>query len=109
MLRRKINKVFMSFPRKRESIRLLQPQGMDSRIRGNDNRIIRWMFAIFCVSSLTFALSGCNPYEFHIGGPHIIDAVVITSLGGVDQGDYMATLRDTAAVDLNYFGATQYH
>jgi hypothetical protein len=58
---------------------------------------------------LVLAMSSCNPYEFHMGGPHVVDCVVITSLNGVDQGGYEATLRDTAAVDLNYFGATQYN
>jgi hypothetical protein len=75
------------------------------------NGMINYIFHIsrFVISIvLVFAMSGCNPYEFHMGGPHIVDAVVITGLHGVDQGGYVATLRDTAAVDLNYYGATQY-
>jgi hypothetical protein len=64
---------------------------------------------IFHISSFIFLfMAGCNPYEFRMGGPHVVDCVVITSLHGVDQGGYAATLRDTAALDLNYFGATQY-
>jgi len=75
------------------------------------NRIIDYISRVsfFVISvALVLAESGCNPYEFHIGGPHVVDAVVLTSLGGVDQGPYEATLRDTAAIDLNYYGATQY-
>ncbi len=56
---------------------------------------------------LTFA--GCNPYQFVMGGPHIVTCYILTSLPGVDHSDYMATLQDTAALDLNYYGATQYY
>jgi len=66
------------------------------------------MIFIFHLSYFIFAFIGCNPYEFHMGGPHVVDCVVITGLHGVDQGGSVATLRDTAAVDLNYYGATQY-
>src|ERR1035441_4364201 len=118
-----INSVSMSFPRKRESRQVIcSNPGRDSRFRGNDNLCfgqsfrklgnlrMRKMIFIFHLSYFIFLfMAGCNPYEFHMGGPHVVDCVVITGLHGVDQGGYAATLRDTAAVDLNYFGATQYN
>jgi hypothetical protein len=56
-----------------------------------------------------FALAGCHPYEFIMGGPHVVSCEILTSLQGVDHNQDEATLRDTAAVDLSYYGATQYH
>ena len=57
-------------------------------------------------------VSGCdpynNPYQFKMGGPHIVSCEILTSLPGVDHNIDMATLRDTAAIDMNYYGATQY-
>ncbi len=55
------------------------------------------------------AQMGCHPYEFDMGGPHVVSCEILTSLQGVDHTLDGATLRDTAAVDLSYFGATQYH
>ncbi len=51
---------------------------------------------------------GCNPYQFVMGGPHLVSCYILTSLPGVDHDANVATLRDTAALDLNYYGATQY-
>jgi len=66
--------------------------------------------SIACVAAVLGAsLAGCNPYEFKMGGPHIVSCEILTSLGGVDHDETMATLRDTAAIDLNYYGATQYY
>ena len=58
---------------------------------------------------VALALVGCNPYQFIIGGPHIVTAYILTSLPGVDHNSFVATLRDTAALDLNYYGATRYY
>jgi hypothetical protein len=55
------------------------------------------------------ALAGCHLYEFSMGGPHIVSCEILTSLPGVDHSAEETTLRDTAAIDLSYFGATQYH
>ncbi len=63
-------------------------------------------FCILLAFILTFA--GCNPYQFVMGGPHIVTCYILTSLAGVNHDENLATLRDTAALDLNYFGATQY-
>src|ERR1035437_6298415 len=52
--------------------------------------------------------AGCNPYQFVMGGPHLVSCYILTSLAGVDHDENMATLRDTAALNLNYYGATQY-
>jgi hypothetical protein len=62
---------------------------------------------LFLVTIL--ALAGCHPYEFTMGGPHVVSCEILTSLPGVDHDLDGATLRDTAAIDLSYFGATQYH
>ena len=43
-----------------------------------------------------------------MGKPHLIRCQVLTGLKSVDQGSNVATLRDTGAIDMNYFGATQY-
>jgi hypothetical protein len=59
---------------------------------------------VFC----TILLCGCNPYQFTMGKPHIIECQVLTGLGSVGQGSKVATLRDTGAIDMNHFGATQY-
>jgi hypothetical protein len=65
---------------------------------------------IFIVGFLAIlALTGCHPYEFTMGGPHVVSCEILTSLPGVDHDLEEATLRDTAAIDLCYFGATQYH
>ncbi len=56
---------------------------------------------------MAFAV-GCHPYEFSMGGPHVVSCEILTSLPGVDHSIEMATLRDTAAIDLSYYGATQY-
>lgn len=61
------------------------------------------------ILAVGFVFAGCNPYQFVIGGPHIVTAYILTSLPGVDHNEYMATLRDTAALDLNYYGATEYY
>ncbi len=53
-------------------------------------------------------MAGCNPYEFRMGGPHVTTCEILTSLPGVDHTGMTATLVDTAAIDMNYFGATQY-
>ncbi|HEY3876050.1 MAG TPA: hypothetical protein VGM92_11275 [Candidatus Kapabacteria bacterium] len=63
----------------------------------------------FLLSAITlFAINGCNPYEFALGGPHTVSCEILTPLAGVDHGPDHATLRNGAAIDLNYFGATQY-
>ncbi len=58
---------------------------------------------------IILALAGCHPYEFALGGPHTVSCEILTALPGVDHNEEIATLRDTAAIDLNYYGATQYH
>jgi hypothetical protein len=55
------------------------------------------------------AMAGCHPYEFSMGGPHVVSCEILTTLKGVDHNQDGATLRDTAAIDLSYYGATQYH
>ncbi|HEX5316070.1 MAG TPA: hypothetical protein VFX22_05410, partial [Candidatus Kapabacteria bacterium] len=60
------------------------------------------LLALLCVGA------GCNPYQFVMGGPHLVSCYILTSLPGVDHDVNIATLRDTAAIDLNYYGATQY-
>ncbi len=53
-------------------------------------------------------VSGCDPYGYYMGEQHLIACRVITSLHSVEQGKFVSTLRDTGAVNLSYFGATQY-
>lgn len=52
--------------------------------------------------------SGCHPYSFWMGGPHAVSCEILTPLHSVDHAIDSATLHDTAAIDMNYFGATQY-
>jgi hypothetical protein len=66
----------------------------------------RWKVVLSALAILLFA--GCNPYEFDMGSTHIVRCKVLTSLPTVSQGHSATTLRDTGAIDLNYFGATQY-
>ena len=63
--------------------------------------LLAFLVAIMCY--------GCNPYQFIMGGPHVVSCEILTSLPGVEHNSYMATLTDTAALDLNYYGATQYY
>ena len=65
-------------------------------------------FMVVCAIVSLAGLSACAPYEFTMGGKHITKCSVITSLQGVDQGSRYATIRDTGAVNMNYYGATQY-
>ena len=65
---------------------------------------------LYFIGLLTLlAMAGCHPYEFSMGGPHVVSCEILTSLKGVDHDQDEATLRDTAAIDLSYYGATQYH
>ncbi len=68
------------------------------------NRIV--VFASGLVIALT--LAACNPYEFNMGRKHIMVCKVLTSLPSVEQGHNVATLHDTGAINMNYYGATQY-
>ena len=63
---------------------------------------------VFFIIAALVLFCGCNPYQFTMGGPHMVTCYILTSLPGVDHDEYMATLRDTATLDLNYYGATQY-
>jgi len=63
----------------------------------------------FIGSLALLATAGCHPYEFDMGGPHVVSCEILTSLPGVDHNMDQATLRDTAAIDMSYYGATQYH
>ncbi len=67
----------------------------------------RGLYFIGLFAMLAFA--GCHPYEFTLGGPDVVSCEILTSLKGVDHNQDVATLRDTAAIDLSYYGATQYH
>ena len=67
---------------------------------------LRWATVLALAALVT--LCGCNPYQFVMGGPHMVTCYILTSLPGVDHNEYMATLHDTASLDLNYYGATQY-
>ena len=57
---------------------------------------------------LALFIYACNPYEFNMGRQHIMVCKVLTSLPSVEQGHTIATLHDTGAINMNYFGATQY-
>ncbi|HWF44713.1 MAG TPA: hypothetical protein VG537_08725 [Candidatus Kapabacteria bacterium] len=64
---------------------------------------------IIILSTIAVALlAGCNPYQFNMGDPHEVRCQVLTSLSSVDQGYNRAMLHNTGAIDMNYFGATQY-
>ena len=80
---------------------------MTRTIRVLQSAALRWLSLSLCIA-VCAALTGCTPYEFTMGSRHITRCSVLTSLAGVDQGTRYATLRDTAAIDMNYYGATQY-
>jgi hypothetical protein len=65
----------------------------------------RTLLLIGCLAPL---FAGCNPYEFKMGTHHVVSCKVLTSLPSVEQGTTTATLHDTGAIGMSYFGATQY-
>ncbi|MDP4200915.1 MAG: hypothetical protein Q8922_11680 [Bacteroidota bacterium] len=52
--------------------------------------------------------SGCKPYDFSMGSDHIVACKVLTQLSSVQQGHTYTTLHGGGAININYFGATQY-
>ncbi len=70
----------------------------------NDERGWKVIIATFAMR----LLAACNPYEFDMGNQHIVRCKVLTSLPTVDKGRSVTTLHDTGAINMNYYGATQY-
>ncbi len=61
------------------------------------------LLPILCAAAI-----GCKPYDFTMGREHIVACKVLTPLATVEQGHTYTTLHNSGAIDINYFGATQY-
>lgn len=53
-------------------------------------------------------IASCDPYGFYMGEEHFATCRVLTSLHSVDQGQYVATIRDSGAIGMSRYGITQY-
>lgn len=59
------------------------------------------------LSALPF-VAACNPYDYEMNYGHVVSCRVLTPLPTVEQGALVTTLHDGGAINMSYFGATQY-
>jgi hypothetical protein len=53
-------------------------------------------------------VAACNPYDYQMNAGHIISCRVLTPLPTVEQGSLVTTLHDSGAINMSYYGATEY-
>src|ERR1044071_2649274 len=62
----------------------------------------------FALLSALPLMASCAPYDYQMNAGHVISCRVLTPLPTVEQGDLVTTLHDSGAINMSYYGATEY-